>query len=134
MLFLHCFLTCFLMCFWTDFGVIFGPFGHNFPMFVRLCFRMVFRGVLLVALGAHGVQKGSPKGVQNRSKISSKSSLAPKPHLDAFWTRFGVDFGTILGQFWDAFGGQNGTVTESSGYQCKSTFPKTSNNWGLKIT
>ena len=120
------FFDMFLMRFSDRCWVNFWTFGYNFPMFVRLCFRMFFSVCVFGGFGrprgskkgpqsVRGGPKGVPKGVQIQSKISSKSSLAPEPHFGAFWDRFGVDFGTILGQFWDVFGGQNGTVTENNG-------------------
>ena len=86
-------------------------------MLEGIIFRRLFGSVFACFSGVRfwwfwasaGVQKGfpkrprgskrGPKGVQLQSKISSKSSLAPKPHLDSFWTRFGVQFGVDFGYF-----------------------------------
>ena len=91
------------MRFWTDFGIIFGPFGHYFPMFVRLCFRMVFRGVLLVVFGAlrcpKWVPKGCPESVQNQLKIELGAETPFARILDPIWGRFWDHFGSILGRF-----------------------------------
>ena len=89
------------------FGVLFPILWALFSNDISVGFRMLFRMGFLMVLGTKGVQKGCPKGVPNQSKINPKSSLAPKPDLDQFWTRFGVDFQAILEQFWVVFGQQN---------------------------
>ena len=100
---------------WVSFSdVCSALFSHVFSVCVFGGFGRP-RGSKKGPQSVRGGPKGVPKGVQIQSKISSKSSLAPEPHFCAFWDRFGVDFGTILGQFWDVFGGQNGTVTENNG-------------------
>jgi hypothetical protein len=89
------------------FGVFFRTLWALFSNDISVCFRMFFRLRFLMVFGTKGVQKGCPKGVPDQSKIGPKSSLAPKPDLDQFWPRFGVDFRVILQQFWDVFGHQN---------------------------
>ena len=90
------------MRFWTDFGGIFGPFGCHFPMFVRLCFLMVFRGVFFVFLGAllcpKWFPKGGPESVQNQLKIELGVETPFGSILDPFGGRFWKYFGSILGR------------------------------------
>ena len=93
------------------FGLICRTLWALFSYDFSVCFRMFFRMLFLMVLGTQGVQKGCPKGVPNQSKIGPKSSLAPKPDLDQFWARFGVDFQAILEQFWVIFGHQNGRIS-----------------------
>jgi hypothetical protein len=81
------------------FGVLFQILWVLFPKDLSVCVRMFFRMGFLMVLGTEGLQKGCPKEVPNQSKINPKSSLAPKPDLDQFWARFGVDFQAILEQF-----------------------------------
>ena len=78
------------------FGVLFRSLWPLFSNEFSVCFRMLFRMRFLMVSGTEVAQKGCPKWVQNLSKICPKSRLAPKPDLDQFWTRFGVDFRAIL--------------------------------------
>ena len=72
-------------------------------MFVRLCFLMFFRGVILVFFGAllcpKWVPKGGPESVQNQLKIELGAETPFGRILDPIWDRFWDHFGLILGRF-----------------------------------
>ena len=78
--------------FWT----LCAPFSDVCSALFSHCFSgYVFGGFWSPAVSKMGAQRGSRIG----PKISSKSSLAPKPHLGSFWIRFGAQFGVDFGYF-----------------------------------